>query len=62
MGVSYKEITKIQEIIWRSDDMMMQEDLFELQEYVANLALKAAKEEGKVDQLVKKFPFLYRTE
>ena len=37
-----------------------QEDLYELQELVANFALKVAENEGKVEQLVKKFPFLYR--
>ena len=56
----YKEVEKIQEILWRNDDMIDQEDLYELQELVANFALKVAENEGKVEQLVKKFPFLYR--
>ena len=56
----YNEVEKIQEILWRNDDMIDQEDLYELQELVANFALKVAENEGKVEQIVKKFPFLYR--
>lgn len=56
----YEKIEKIQEMLWRNDDMMMQETLFELQDYVADLLLKVAEKEGKVEELVAKFPFLYR--
>lgn len=56
----YEKIEKIQEMLWRNDDMMMQETLFELQDYVADLLLKVAEKEGKVDKLVAKFPFMYR--
>ena len=57
----YDDVIKIQEIIWRNDDTLFQEDLFELQDLVAKLALKLAAVEGKVDELVKKFPWLYET-
>ena len=57
----YDDVIKIQEIIWRNDDadILFEEDLFELQDLVAKLALKLAAVEGKVDELVKKFPWLY---
>ena len=56
----YEAIEKIQEMLWRHDDLMSQDTLFELQDFVADLALKVAEKEGKVDKLVAKFPFLYR--
>lgn len=55
----YNEIVHIQKLIWKDDDRMEQEVLFELQEYVADLALKIAMKEGKADRLVKEFPWLY---
>lgn len=58
----YEKIEKIQELLWRDDDMMRQETLFELQDYVAELILEVANKEGPktVDRLVKKFPWLYQ--
>lgn len=56
----YDKLLTIQEMLWRNDDMMMQETLFELQDYVADLLLNVAEKEGKVEELVAKFPFLYR--
>ena len=56
----YEKLEKIQELLWRNDDMMMQETLFELQDYVADLLLKVAEKEGKVDELVAEYPWLYR--
>lgn len=57
----YEKIEKIQEMLWRNDDLMRQETLFELQDYVADLLLKVAEKEGKVDELVAEYPWLYRT-
>lgn len=58
----YEKLEKIQEMLWRDDDMMRQETLFELQDYVAELILKVADKKGPttVDRLVKKFPWLYQ--
>ena len=56
----YEKIEKIQEMLWRNDDLMDQETLFELQDYVADLALEVANNENKVNRLVTKFPWLYR--
>ena len=55
----YSDIEKIQSLLWKDGDMIRQEDLYDLQEMVADLALKVAEHEGKVEQLVKKFPYLY---
>jgi len=55
----YNEIKKIQQLLWKHDDMMQQEDLFELQELVAELALGIAQKEKKTEQLAKDFPYLY---
>jgi len=56
----YPDIEKIQSLLWRREDMISQEDLFEAQDILADVALKVAKAEGKVETLVAKFPFLYR--
>ena len=55
----YNKLEKILELLWRDDDRMDQDTLFELQDYVANVALEVAEDEGMVDQLVAKFPWLY---
>ncbi|MFA6308617.1 MAG: hypothetical protein WC677_02580 [Clostridia bacterium] len=56
----YKELKKIQILLFKSDDRMEQDDLFELQEYVSELTLKVAKKEGKTDDLIKSFNWLYK--
>ena len=58
----YNEIKKIQKLLWKHDDMMDQEDLFELQELVMELALRIAEKEKKTEQLIKDFPNLYKLE
>ena len=58
----YNEIKKIQKLLWKHDDMMDQEDLFELQEQVMELALRIAEKEKKTEQLIKDFPNLYKLE
>jgi hypothetical protein len=57
----YDELKKIQKLLWKSDDRMDQETLFELQDYVAEVTLKVAQEENKDDDLVKSFPWLYES-
>ncbi len=58
----YEDIKKIQKLLWKDDDLLRQETLFEIQECVAELALKIAKREKKTTQLVGDFPYLYETE
>lgn len=55
----YKQVVKIQELIWQDDDCIEQENLFEVQELIAKLALDIATKEHKVEELVKQFPYLY---
>ncbi len=56
----YKTLKKIQALLWKGDDMMDQDTLFELQDFVATEILKQAQKEGKVDDLLKDFGFLYK--
>lgn len=55
----YEKVVTLQAIAWRGDDLMEQDDLCELQDKLATLTLDLAKEVGKSDELVKKFPWLY---
>ena len=55
----YEKLKKIQTLIWRDDDLMSQDTLFELQEEFANLLLEVAQKENKTEDLVKSFPWLY---
>ena len=55
----YNKLEKILELLWRDDDRMDQDTLFELQDYVADVALEVAEDEGMIEQLVAKFPWLY---
>ena len=57
----YNELKKIQSLLWQSDDRMDQDTLFELQDYVGGLLLKVAEKENKHDDLVKSFPWIYKT-
>jgi len=57
----YEELKKIQSLLWKDDDRMDQETLFELQDYVSKLILNVAKEENKTNDLVKSFPWLYES-
>ena len=56
----YDRIVEIQEIVWRDDDRIDQENLFELQDRIADLALLIASNERKTEELVNAFPWLYR--
>ena len=60
MTTVYNDLEKIQSLLWKREDMIDQEDLFEVQDMFADVILEVAKAEGKVEQLVAKFPFLYR--
>ena len=56
----YKDIAEIQKLIWMGDDMIDQDNLFEVQDKIASLALRIAEDEKCVGTLVKEFPFLYK--
>lgn len=55
----YEKLKEIQKLIWKNDDLMDQDTLFELQDKIANLTLEVAQKEGKVEQLIKDFKWLY---
>ena len=55
----YNRIKEIQQLVWKDDDRMDQETLFELQDGVADLALAIATDEGCEQDLVATFPWLY---
>lgn len=58
----YNKLKEIQKLIFKGDDRIDQEDLFELQDKIAELTLEVAKKEGKVEQLIKDFKWLYSVE
>ena len=55
----YESICKLQSLLWQDDDLMDQDALFDAQGMVADIALEIANKTGKVDDLIKKFPWLY---
>lgn len=58
----YQQLKEIQELVFKGDDRMDQDTLFELQEKIAELTLKVAQKEGKTEQLLKDFKWLYNRE
>ena len=50
---------KLMLLLWKDDDMMDQDTLFELQNEFAGLLLDVAIKAKKTDDLVKTFPWLY---
>ena len=56
---NYDKIEEILSLAWRNDDRMDQETLFDLQDRLAEFALKIAQDEWCVDRLIKKFPRIY---
>jgi hypothetical protein len=57
----YEELKKIQQLVWKDDDRMDQDTLFELQDYVSEIILNVASKEKKTDDLISSFPWLYKT-
>lgn len=55
-----EKLVEIQKLLWKNDDLISQDDLFTLQDKISDLTLESAKEEGKVDLLVKEFPYIYK--
>lgn len=57
----YAKLVELQDLLWKGDDLMSQDTLFEAQELVADLTLKVSRAAGKSgEELVEKFPWLYR--
>lgn len=55
----YDELKRILSLLWKDDDRMDQDTLFELQEYVSEVILNVAREENRTNDLIKSFPWLY---
>lgn len=53
--VAYARLKKINKLLWKNDDLLSQEDLFEAQEEMAKLLLDVAKSEHKEEDLIKSF-------
>jgi len=58
----YNKIKEILKLVWKGDDRIDQEDLFELQEKIADLTLEIAKKENKTDDMIENFKWLYVVE
>jgi len=58
----YERVKKLLSKIFEEDDLMSQDNLFELQDMIARLALQVAKDEKKTKDLVESFSWLYRIE
>jgi ribulose 1,5-bisphosphate carboxylase large subunit-like protein len=56
----YTQIKEIQKLVWKDDDLILQETLFELQDRIAVLALIIAKNENKTGDLINSFSWLYK--
>ncbi len=55
----FKRLMDLQTLVWKSDDLMNQEDLFTLQEELAGLLLDVATP-NQQKLLAIKFPWLYQ--
>lgn len=56
----YNKLKNIQQLLWRNDDRMDQEVLFEIQDEFANILLEIAAREDRVEDLINSFPWLYK--
>lgn len=55
-----KRLIKVQKLLWKNDDLMNQETLFNLQDEVQTLVLKVAEDTNSTDIILKEFPWLYK--
>lgn len=55
-----KRLIKVQKLLWKNDDLMNQETLFDLQDEVQTLVLKVAEDTNSTDIILKEFPWLYK--
>lgn len=62
MNEVYDALKEIQLLAWSGDDLMSQDTLFEIQDKLADLTLKAAVASGRGSDLAATFPWLYTVE
>jgi hypothetical protein len=55
-----KRLIKVQKLLWKDDDLMNQETLFDLQAEMQVLVLTLANDTNSTDVILKEFPWLYR--
>lgn len=55
----YDTLKNVNVMLWKNDDMMSQDTLFELQHLFGNILLSVAIDEDKLDDLESSFPWLY---
>ena len=55
-----KRLIKVQKLLWKDDDLMNQEILFDLQAEMQVLVLTLANDTNSTDVILKEFPWLYR--
>lgn len=58
--VVYEDLKQAMHLAWDDDDLMDQDNLFELQDLLADLTLKVARWCGKEMNLAAEFPYLYK--
>ena len=58
----YEKLKEIQQLLWKNDDLMDQDTLFELQDKFAKLTLEIAEKENKIEDLIETFSWLYNKE
>lgn len=54
-----KRLIEVQKLLWKNDDLMNQETLFDLQAEMQVLVLTVANDTNSTDIIVKEFPWLY---
>lgn len=62
MNEVYDALKEIQLLAWSGDDLLSQDTLFEIQDKLADLTLKAAVSAGRGKDLAATFPWLYTIE
>lgn len=55
-----KRLIKVQKLLWKDDDLMNQETLFDLQAEMQVLVLTVANDTNSTDIILKEFPWLYK--
>ena len=55
----YNELKEILSLLWKNDDKMDQDTLFQVQDRMTTILLKVAEKEKKTDDLLKSFPYLF---
>lgn len=58
----YNDLKEILSLLWKHDDNMDQDTLFEVQDKMSEIILKVAKKENKTEDLLKSFSYLFKVE